>query len=542
MSTTAPSNGGAAYDAIVVGGGHNGLAAAALLAKAGLRTVLLERRTTLGGQAETRTLADGRRVPGIFHTVGRLRPALVRELELQAHGLALVAPAVRVFAPQHDGRAVTLWADDARTAAELATWSAADGRAWAAFDWQVRRFAAFLGILGASTPPDTRAPSFGDALTGLLVGRAFRKLSIEDARQFLRVLPMAVADHVVDWFESEPVRATVAMRGVLYTAMGVLSAGTTAVLLGDSAGNDGGGAGQAVFARGGPGAVSEALADAARRHGAELRTGARVVAVTTADGRATGVALASGEELRASIVASALDPKTTLLDLLPPLELGPSVRWRAGNIRSPGRVAKVNLGLSGLPVFPSAGTGDEALLRLRGRIVVGATGLDDLERAHDAAKYGRLPAAPLLEATIPSLVDPSLVPAGGHVLSVVVQGVPHDLAEGPWDEAARGYLGDLVVACLEGVAPGISGLITAREVLAPPDLEAEYGVAGGHPYHVEPALEAWFAWRPMVGLGRYRLPVDGLYLVGPGAHPGGGITGAPAHNAVREILADRRRR
>ncbi len=535
------TNTSAVLDAIVVGGGHNGLAAAALLAKAGLRTVVLERRPTLGGQTETRTLPDGRRVPGTFHTVGRLRPALVRELDLRAHGLSLVAPAVRVFAPQPHG-AVTLWADEARTAAEIAAGSPADGRAWAGFDRQVRLFAGFLGALATSTPPDTRAPGFGDAFGGLLLGRAFRRLPAADAREFLRVLPMAIADHVADWFESEAVRATLAARGVLFTAMGVLSMGTTAVLLADSAGNDGGAAGQTVFARGGPGAVSDALAAAARRFGADLRTGAEVVAVTTADGRVTGVALASGEELRASIVVSALDPKRTLLDLLPPMELGPGLCWRVGTIRTPGRVARVNVGLSELPVFPAAGTGDDAALRLRGRILVGATGLDEMERAHDAAKWGLLPATPLLEATIPSLIDPSLVPDGGHVMSVLVQPVPGTPAGGSWDEAARGRLENLVVGALEGAAPGISRLITCREVLTPADLAAEYGLTGGHPYHVEPAMEAWFAWRPAIGLARYRTPVGGLYLAGPGSHPGGGVTGAPAHNAVREILADRARR
>ncbi len=393
-----------------------------------------------------------------------------------------------------------------------------------------------------ATPPDTKAPGFGDAFAGLLLGRAFKRLAPDDARQLLRVLPMAIADHVADWFESEAVRSVVAARGILHTAMGVLSMGTTAVLLADSAGSDGGAAGQTVFARGGPGAVSDALAAAARRHGAEIRTGCEVAAITTRDGRATGVALASGDELRAGVVASGLDPKRTLLDLLPPMELGPNLRWRAGNIRSPGRIAKVNLGLSELPHFPSAGTDDDAALRLRGRILVGATGLDDMERAHDAAKHGGLPAAPIMELTIPSLVDPSLVPSGGHVMSVVVQSVPGVLADGGWTDAARAGLENLVVGALESVAPGISRLITAREVLAPPDLESEYGISGGHPYHVEPSLNSWFAWRPMVGLARYRMPVEGLYLVGPGAHPGGGVTGAPAHNAVREILADRRRR
>ncbi len=531
------------YDAIVLGGGHNGLVAAAYLAKAGLRTLVLEKRATLGGTVETRTLDDGSRAPGLFHTVGRLRPAVVRELGLAGHGLSLIAPEVRAFAPQPDGRAVTLWASNERTEAELATWSGVDALAWSGFDRQVRALAAFLAALGEQTPPATAGRGLGDAITALLLGRAFKKLSKLDARNLLRVLPMAVADFVGESFETDAVRATIAARAVQFTGLGAWSMGTTATLLADSAGNDGGGAGQAVFAKGGPGAVSDALAAAARAFGAELRTGSEVVAVTSADGRVTGVALASGEEIAASIVASGLDPKRTLLGLVGPLDLGPHLRWRAGNIRQPGTVARVNLALSALPRFPAAGDGDDEAKRIRGRILVGATGIDDLERAFDAAKYGRISDRLVLEATIPSLVDPSLAAGeGGHVMSVIAQYVPYRLRDGTWDQAARAALGDRVVAALEEVAPGIGSLVTAREVLTPVDLEAEYGLTGGHPYHQEPGLDAWFAWRPLVGWARYRMPVEGLYLVGPGAHPGGGVTGAPAHNAAKEILADHRKR
>jgi len=532
----------AGADAIVVGGGHNGLVAAAYLARAGLRTVLLEKRSSLGGTVETRTLGDGSRAPGLFHTLGRLRPAVHRELGLASHGLSLVAPEVRAFAPQPDGRAVTLWADNDRTASDLASWSGADALAWPGFDRRVRALAGFLGALAEQTPPATSGPGLADAITGLLLGRAYRKLRREDARDLLRVLPMAVADFVAESFETDALRAAVAARAVLFTGLGAWSMGTTATLLADSAGNDGGAAGQAVLARGGPGALADALAAAARSFGAELRTGAEVVAVTSHDGRVTGVALESGEEIAAPIVASGLDPRRTLLGLLGPLDLGTNLRWRVGNIRQPGTVAKVNLAVSALPRFPAAGEGDEAARRLRGRILVGATGIDDLERAFDAAKYGRVSDRLVMEATIPSLVDPSLAARpGGHVVSVLAQYVPYALREGAWDEAARTRLGDQVVAGLEAAAPGIGALVTAREVLTPADLESEYGLGGGHPYHQEPGLDAWFAWRPLVGWARYRMPLDGLYLVGPGAHPGGGVTGAPARNAVREIVADRRR-
>jgi phytoene dehydrogenase-like protein len=537
------SHASSAYDAVVVGGGHNGLVAGAYLAKAGLRTLVLEKRETLGGTVETRPLTDGKRAPGLFHTVGRLRPSVARELGLRGHGLTLVAPEVRAFAPQPEGRSATLWADPARTADELRTWSAADGASWAAFDEHVRTLAGFIATLNDATPPATTGGSLTDAITGLLLGRAFKQLSKADARQLLRVLPMAIADFVAEWFESEPVRATIAMRAVTFTALGAWSMGTTATLLVDSAGNDGGAAGQTVFAKGGPGALSDALAGAARGFGAEIRTGVEVVGVTTMDGRVTGVTLASGEEIGAPIVASGLDPKRTLLGLLPPLELGPNLRWRAGNIRQPGRVARVNLGLSGLPGFPAAGEPEDAARRLRGRILVGATGIDDMERAFDASKYGRLSESPYLEATIPSLVDPGLVadaPDGTQVMSIHLQWAPYSLREGTWDER-RDELGDLAVRTLEEYAPGLGGLVTARQVLTPLDLERDYGLTGGHPYHAEPSLDSFFVWRPLFGHARYRLPVDGLYLAGSGAHPGGGITGQPGQNAAREILADRKR-
>jgi phytoene dehydrogenase-like protein len=332
-----------------------------------------------------------------------------------------------------------------------------------------------------------------------------------------------------------------AWRGVRYTAMGPWSAGTTQVLLADAAGNDGGAVGETVFARGGPSALAEALAAAAREAGAEIRTGARVVAVTTDDGAVTGVALASGEEITAPAVVSGLDPKQLLTTLVDPVTLGPALRWRAANIRTPGRLAKVNLVLDGLPDVPAAG--DDARL-LRGRIQVGPTSSDDVERAFDPSKYGQLPASPVLEATIPSLVDPSLVadaPDGTHVMSVIVQWIP-PMPDGSDAAEWRDAIGDLAIRALDTVAPGIASRVTTRRVLAPEDLEAEYGLSGGHPLHAEPALDSFFLWRPLLGWARYRMPVDGLYLAGSGAHPGGGVTGAPGRNAAREVLADRKKR
>jgi phytoene dehydrogenase-like protein len=534
------------WDVVVVGAGHNALVTAAYLAKGGLRTLVLERRERVGGAADTSELADGVRVPTLAHTVGRLRASVQKDLELSRHGLSLVAPDVRVFAPSSDGGAVTLWSDVAKTAAGLRARNAHDADAYAGFDRQVRALGRFLDDLGRSTPPDIKAPGLGDALSALRLGRSFKGLGRDGSRTVLRVLPMAVADLVAESFDDDAVRAALAWRGVRFGNVGPWSAGTAAMLLGDAAGNDGGAAGETVFAKGGPGALSAALAASAREAGAEIRTGAEVTAITSRDGRATGVVLACGEAIEASGVVSGLDPKRTLVGLVDPVALGPSLGWRAGNIRTPGVVAKVNLALKKLPVFPAA-VGDESLLR--GRILV-APGIDAMERAFDATKYGRWSTQPIIEATIPSLADPSLVEsarAGTHVMSVIAQYAPYELrghrgqAAGDWD-VARENLGDTIMSVLESVAPGIGKLVTHRQVLTPVDLERQYGLTGGHPLHAEAGLDQFFVWRPLLGHARYRIALERLYLCGSGAHPGGGITGGPGQNAAREILRDLRGR
>jgi phytoene dehydrogenase-like protein len=536
MTTNTHAN---AYDVVLIGAGHNGLTAAAYLARAGRRVLVLEARDRVGGAAVTGEIGRGARVPTLAHTVGRLRPSIARDLDLGGFGMALVAPEVRVFAPQPDGRAVTLWADLAKSVESLRAWSDDDATAFVEFDRRVRALSKFLADIGDETPPDIKGPGAGDALMGLRLARAFRGMGRDDGRAILRVLAMAVADFVAESFENEAIRATTAWRGVRHTAMGPWSAGSTSVLLADAAGNDGGGSGETVFAKGGPSAVSEALASAARVAGAEIRTGARVSSIATVDGVVTGVLLESGEEIAAPAVVSGLGPKALLTTLLDPVTVGPTMRWRAGNIRTPAVSAKVNLVLDGLPEFPAA-EGDPRLLR--GRIQVGTTSIDVMERAFDASKYGGFAEQPVLEATIPSLVDPSLVEGakkGTQVMSVVAQWMPSGLSHAEWD-AQRDAVGDAVLRSLETVAPGVSARVKARQVLTPADLEREFGLTGGHPMHAEPALDSFWLWRPLLGWSRYRMPVGGLYLAGSGTHPGGGVTGAPGRNAAREVLADRR--
>ena len=524
------------YDVVVVGGGHNSLVAAAYLAKSGLRTLVLERHDVTGGALATTSLGSSA-VPAVAANVGRLSRAVVTDLDLTRHGLELLSPPARLVSLRPDGPPVTLWADPHRTGVELQGLSMADSAAYEGFDRVVRTTSSVLAHLNATVPPDLKHPGLADAGSALGLARVFRKLDAPARQTLLRVLPMAVADFVAEHFETDAVRAAVAVRGVLYTAMGPWSAGTTAVLLNDSAGNAGGAAGAVAWARGGPGALAAALTAAARGAGAQVRTGSEVVAISTDDdGRVSGVVLDAGEEITARAVAAGINPKKTLLDLVDPVVAGPRLVWRTGNIRMPGTVAKVNLVLSGRPTFTSVAEP----AALSGRIVI-APGIDYLERAHDAAKYGRTAESPLVEICIPSLTDTTVAPEGKHVASVLVQYVPYHRREGDWP-ADRENFGDFVLKIVEEYAPGITDLVEARRVLTPLDLEAEYGFVEGHPGHGEPGLDQFFAWRPMLGHARYRFGVDGLYLCGAGAHPGGGITGVPGANAARVIIRDLKRR
>jgi len=515
---------------VVIGGGHNGLVVAAYLAKAGKRVVLLEAADRVGGILRPSEPAPGFTAPGLVPTVGRFRGSIVKDLKLDRFGFETIAPQVRMHAPMPDGSAVTFWGDPGRTAQELRGRSAHDADVYVGFDQKMRAIASFLAYVQVAIAPDVKSPSIADAMMGLRVGKAFRGLGARTGREAIRALPMAVADLVQEVFEEEPVRGPLASRGVLFTAMGAWATGTAQVFLHDSAGTDGGAAGTAVFARGGTGALADALAAAAASLGVQIRTGSEVAAIRTRGTRAVGVALADGTEIDASLVVSAADPKRTAR-LCDPVALGPTTLWRTENIRQPGASARVNFALGGLPAFHG---GDAE--RLSGRIVIGPS-IDDVERAMDAVKYGHVAEEPLLEATIPSLTDPSLAPEGKHVMSVVFQAAPRHLRDAAW-ASERDRVGDIAIKTLERYAPGFGELVEAREVITPEDMEREHLLTGGHIQHAEPGLDQFFAWRPMFGEARHRFLFDGLYLAGSGAHPGGGITGGPGQNAARKILAD----
>jgi phytoene dehydrogenase-like protein len=383
-------------------------------------------------------------------------------------------------------------------------------------------------------PPVIENPSGGDLWKLLKLGQKFRGLGKKEMMRLLRWGPMAVADFVAEYFETDLLRAVVAARGIFGAAMGPWSAGSTALLLVRAA-SDPWPIGHSAFPRGGMGALTWAMAAAAQEAGAEIRTGTDVEKILVKNGSAVGVLLQGGQEIAAKRVVSGADPQRTFLRLLDPGDLLPSFAAKIQNYRSKGTVAKLNLALGGLPTF-TALRDFKSTAELAGRIHIGP-GIDYLERAFDSSKYGEFSRAPFLEISIPSILDDSLAPAGKHVMSIHMQFAPYRLKSGDWRQR-RDALADSIVNTLAEYAPDLPEKIVARQILTPADLEDTYGLTGGHPYHGELALDQLFTMRPLLGWARYRTPVKRLYLCGSGTHPGNGVTGISGANAAREILRD----
>ena len=512
---------------LVIGAGHNGLVAAWRLARAGHDVTVLERRGVPGGCVASEEFAPGFHAP-IPNTLGPLRPALVRDMGLTGR-VQWLRPDPRVITLAPDGHALAFSTDAAKTASAIHALSAADAARYETFSTTLQRLGGFLAGLLEMTPPSIDAPAAGEIWELLKTGKRFRSLGRQDGYRLLRWGPMAVADLVGEWFENDLLQAAVATRGVFGTAQGPWSAGSGAVLLLNAAA-DPAPAGSSVTVKGGPAALAAALADIARDAGVKIRTGAAVARLLVRDGKATGVALEDGTEITAQAVVSNADPRRTFLQLVDPIDLDPGFLTKVRNFRCRGTVAKVHLALGALPVFRGAGNTAD----LHGRILI-APGIDYLERAFDASKYGELPQEPYLEVTIPSLGDPALAPAGKHVMSVHVQFVPYQLSGEATLGDVRRTLERRVLDVLERFAPGLSAHVEASHVLLPVDLEEAYGISGGQIYHGEPALDQLFTMRPILGWAQYVTPIEGLFLCGSGTHPGGGITGASGDNAAREI-------
>jgi phytoene dehydrogenase-like protein len=517
-------------DVVIVGGGHNGLVTAFYLAKAGFKPLVLERRAQVGGAAITEEFYPGFRCSTLSHNTGPLRADVVREMQLERHGLKLTKPDVSTVSLLPDGRSLVLYSDLKRAAQEITQWSPKDATAYGEFGAALSKIGAVIGEALVLTPPNIDSPSSGDLWGMLKTGRSIRNLGKKDMYRALRWGPMAVADLAAEFFDTEPLRATIAARGIFGSFLGPWSAGSALVLLLRAAA-DPTPAGSAQFPAGGAGAITQAMAAAATQAGAEIRTGAAISQIRVKDGVATGVVLDSGEEISAKAVVSNADPKRTLMQLVDPIHLPPDFVQKIRNYRSVGTVAKINLALSALPEFTALKKGNGNLLQ--GRIQISPE-IDYLERAFDECKYGNFSRAPYLEITFPSLSDSSLAPAGQHVMSIYMQYAPYKLKNGDW-ESQRAALGETVVKTIAQYAPNLPQTILSHQIITPKDLEETYGLTGGQIFHGELALDQFFTMRPLLDWARYQTPIERLYLCGSGTHPGTGLTGGSGANAAREI-------
>ncbi len=522
------------YDAIIIGGGHNGLTTAAYLARAGLRTLVLEKRSLLGGASVSEEVYPGFRYTVFSYVVSLLRPEVIRELRLPQHGLTIL-PLESTLTPLPGGGSLYRDGDLARTQREIARFSARDAEAYADYGRDMHLMAKSVKRLLEIVPPDPLSwrPRDLGGLAGL--ARHFKGLGQERLLTLAKLMTMSAADFIAERFESEPLRATLAASGIIGTFLGPRSPGTAYVLLHHYMGEIDGNFRAWGFAKGGTGGISEAIASAARALGAEIRTSCGVVQVRASGGQANGVTLENGDEIDAGIVVSSLDPKRTFLDLVEKEHFAPELLDSIRKLAIRGCSAKVNLALDAAPEF--------ACRPGRGPHLAGAISIsphtDYLERAYDQAKYGEFSAHPYIDMVIPSMIDPDMAPPGKHVMSCFVQYAPYRLAQGNWDDQ-REALGDAVIRTLSEYIPNLPDIILHRQVLTPLDIERSIGLSQGNIFQGELSLEQLFFLRPAWGAAQYRTSLRGYYQCGSGTHPGGGISAAPGRLAAHSILADLR--
>ena len=525
------------YDAVVIGGGHNGLVCAAYLAKAGRSVLVLERRPFVGGAAITEEPWPGFRVSTASYVVSLMPRRIVRDLALRRFGYEVYPIDPGYFVPFPDGRGLLFWEEAARAAKEIAAFSQHDAEAYLEYERDLDELSAILRPLLLRVPPSAQLGSWADVREALSLGRYL----VGKRRRLAKVvdlMTLSVADFLEQYFEDEAVKGALAPGGVIGAWGGPMTPGSAYVLLHHRIGEAAGPGGAWGFVRGGMGALSEAIAGSARAAGAEIRTDAEVVEVGVRDGRARGVTLADGTRIAARAVLSGIHPRTTFLGLVGAGNLPADLVADVERYRTRGASAKVNLALTELPDF-TAMPGTELGPQHPEFII--SPSLPYLERAWDDAKYGRPSAEPMLDCVIPTTKDPTLAPEGSHVLTAFVQYAPYDLAEGSWDER-RDELVDRVIETIGRYAPNLPAAVIHRHAVTPLDLERDFGLLGGNIFQGEMSLDQLFSLRPAPQAGAYRTPLAGLYLCGSGTHPGGGVTGAPGHNAARVVLADLRRR
>src|SRR6266496_4161143 len=521
------------HDVVVIGGGHNGLVAAAYLARAGMRTLVLEKRHVLGGAAVTEEIYPGFRYSVASYVVSLLRPEIIRELELPRHGLEIL-PLDGTFTPL-DGDYLWRVNDHGRTMRELRRWNPVDAEAYEEYGQLMVEMARFIKPILSIVPPDPTGfdPRQFAPLAGL--ARTFAQLPEKQQHVFVQLMTMSAADFLSQWFTIDPLIATMAASGIIGTYQGIRSPGTAYVLLHHYMGEIDGAFRAWGITKGGTGGVSESIASAARAQGAEIRTEAPVARILTKGHRAVGVALDSGEEIGASVILSSLDVRRTMIGLLEAGTLDAQFEEEVRRYKFRGSSGKVNLALDGLPDFTCLSNAED-LEHLRGAISFSPS-VDYMERAYDDAKYGSFSSRPYIDIVIPTLVDPSMAPPGKHVMSCFVQYAPYLLTNGrEWDCATREAFGDAVVETIAERAPNFEKLILHRQVLTPLDLEQTFGLTEGNIFQGELSLEQLFFSRPVPGWAQYRMPVKDLWLCGSATHPGGGLMGAPGRIAALQAI------
>lgn len=527
-----------AYDAIIVGAGHNGLTAAAYLGRAGLATLVLERREIVGGCCVTEEIAPGCRASTTSYIASMLRPTIIRDLDLAGHGLRMVPCDPGLVVPFADGQVVPWWAERERAIAEFRKLSAHDADTFVRLDNQLKRLAGYLQPFFLEPPPDPTRHGADGWFELLRVGKRFRGIKGAEVAQLVSFLTGSLGDFLDRNYESEKMKVMFLANNVYGKHGGPYDAGTALGLLFHLlSGGDGEIQGFYGHVMGGMGSIAKALASACRTLGVEILTSATVSTIDVHDGRATGVILEDGSEITARIVLSNADPKRTFLGLVDAGHLPADFRQAIRGIKMDGPCAKVNFVLSeeprvtGMPGDWSAP--ERSLFTL-------VPSLEFAERCYDIAKFGEIPEELWVDCVVASNVDSTLAPQGKHIMTTFIQYVPYKLRQGTWDEK-RELLGDRVVQKIAEYAPNVPDSIIARQVLTPLDLERTYGLSEGNIFHGDLSLEQLFFMRPIAGWAQYRTPVDGLYLCGAGAHPGGGVTGAPGYNAAHQVLRDRKR-
>jgi phytoene dehydrogenase-like protein len=521
------------YDVLIVGGGHNGLACAAYLARAGRKVLVLERRERVGGAAFSEEVFPGFRFSVFSYVVSLLRPEIIRELELSRHGLQIL-PLESTLTPLENGDYLAQWSDHDQNRRELARHSPRDAEAYDEFGLLLHRMARAVKPLLAMAPPDPASLDPRELLDMARLGRYFRGLAQKDLHALWKLLTMSSADYLDEWFESEALKGTKSASGIIGTLLGPRSPGTAYVLLHHYMGELDGVFRAWGFARGGNGSVSAAIAAAAQAHGAQIRTQAAVSHIVVSNGKARSVVLESGEELHADCIVSGADPRRTFMSLVGEKHLPDDFAAAIRRYKFRGASAKVNLALGELPRFTCL---PEPGAHMRGAFSISPS-VDYLERAYDDAKYGEISRRPYMDIVIPSMLDPSMAPPGKHVMSIFVQYAPYHL-NGGWNDARREQLGDTVIDTLAQYAPNLKGAILHRQVVTPADIERIVGLSEGNIFQGELSLQQMFFLRPAPAWARYRTPIHGLYQCGAGTHPGGGVMGASGRNAALAILGRR---